>query len=1011
MSHEKSNDNDLQDRLLDRALHEVVGGETPPDLSERILATRRKDAKQVVSLASNEQARGTLSSRALVASVVVAACLLVGAMLPSLQPFRNVAVRPQPRLLEKEPADVSWEARDESKSLKRSLTSSIVGQDKEEKKNGTGGLGAKDSVQVESLPALESPPVIHPELQVWEDLIKRRERFAKPTSSEGPSQPSRKLGLEGLIDEAGGSTLSKESSEKKVIPFYAMGSGQKKAARRGSGNVRPSRGGRGAGGYGGEIDGYGGEMGGYGGYAGPGQVESYARSAVKSGSPFNKQSDSQGAGLRGLHREVSRELEEKIAKYNHQAENLGSVEASTSNTVLNTMVNDVRKIQAEIIKAKEEMVEIAVNREISEQQARSPMALESAIAKELDKDPMIANYKSEVFTLLQQLRQGKATNGKTSGATIKRLEAQLKQVQQEASQYRQQTEIELRKSLRSAPNAARAVADADFRKRRAVLLKNIAELQERYEVSVAKIEQKSSSNSKLAILQAEIEQLRAAEKAMAQGLLERGMNPEEGTGPGTAGDQYTRIYENPFVEAVGERAVSTFSIDVDTASYANVRQFLMKAGQLPPPDAVRIEELVNYFDYDYSPPTGDTPFAAHVEVAGCPWHAGHRLVRVGIKGREMATDRRPQSNLVFLIDVSGSMNHEDKLPLLIEGMKLLARDLGENDRVAIVVYASSEGLALPSTRGDQKAAIFGALNKLRAGGSTAGGAGIKLAYQIAKDNFIEGGVNRVILATDGDFNVGVTSPGALEQLAETNAKETGVFLTVLGFGRGNLNDAMMEAISGKGNGNYHYVDNRSEAEKVLVAEMADTLVTIAKDVKIQIEFNPAQVAAYRLIGYENRMLETEDFNDDKKDAGEIGAGHTVTAIYEVVPAGQATEDPAVDPLKYQTPAKSKLTNDAGALEELLTLKLRYKQPDGDKSTKVEFPITDEGKAFAEATDDFKFASAVASFGMLLRSSEHRGTTSYSAVQEIAQDGTGKDKHGYRAEFLQLVHQAKALAGE
>ena len=493
---------------------------------------------------------------------------------------------------------------------------------------------------------------------------------------------------------------------------------------------------------------------------------------------------------------------------------------------------------------------------------------------------------------------------------------------------------------------------------------------------------------------------------------------DRGQGPAASGNRYTRIYENPFLAAEGEQAVSTFSIDVDTASYANVRQFLMQSGQLPPPDAVRIEELINYFSYDYTPPTDDTPFAAHVEVAGCPWHSEHRLVRVGIKGHEIANEKRPQSNLVFLIDVSGSMNQPNKLPLLVEGLKMLTRELGEDDRVAIIVYASSEGLALPSTRGDQQDTILAALEKLRAGGSTAGGAGIQLAYKIASENFIEGGVNRVILATDGDFNVGTTSTAELERLAESNAQETGVFLTVLGFGRGNLNDAMMEAISGKGNGNYHYVDNRAEARKVLVEEIAGTLVTIAKDVKIQIEFNPAQVAAYRLIGYENRMLETQDFNDDKKDAGEIGAGHTVTAIYEVVPAGVKKETPKVDPLKYQLRAEvaapseaAPRLRDGATSDELLTLKIRYKQPDGDKSTKLEFPITDNGQPFAEATDDFKFASAVASFGMLLRHSEHSGNASYGAVSEIAEESLGKDLHGYRAEFLQLVRQAKVLAGE
>ncbi len=414
----------------------------------------------------------------------------------------------------------------------------------------------------------------------------------------------------------------------------------------------------------------------------------------------------------------------------------------------------------------------------------------------------------------------------------------------------------------------------------------------------------------------------------------------EGTGAGLCGDQYTRIYENPFVKAVGGDAVSTFSIDVDTASYANVRQFLMDMRQLPPPDAVRIEELVNYFHYDYAGPAVDdpAPFAAHVEVAGCPWAPEHRLVRIGVKGREIARDHRPPSNLVFLVDVSGSMDEPNKLPLVVDGLRQLTRELGENDRVAIVVYASSEGLALESTRGDKQQVILAALDRLKAGGSTAGGAGIQLAYQIAEDHFIPGGTNRVILCTDGDFNVGVTSTGELERLVAQKAKDTKVFLSVLGFGRGNLNDAMMQTIADRGNGNHHYVDNLREARKVLVEEMTGTLVTIAKDVKIQVEFNPAQVAGYRLIGYENRMLRTEDFNDDTKDAGEIGAGHTVTALYEVIPAGKPVGTPAVDKLKYQ-PSRE-ISEDAAsstASGELLTLKMRYKEPTGDVSRKLEWP--------------------------------------------------------------------------
>jgi len=493
----------------------------------------------------------------------------------------------------------------------------------------------------------------------------------------------------------------------------------------------------------------------------------------------------------------------------------------------------------------------------------------------------------------------------------------------------------------------------------------------------------------------------------------------QGTGPGLSGDQYTRIYENPFIKAEGGDAVSTFSIDVDTASYANVRQFLMQMNTLPPPDAVRIEELINYFDYDYAGPKADdeAPFAAHVEVASCPWKTDHRLVRIGIKGRELDRTKRPQSNLVFLIDVSGSMDESNKLPLVLYGLEQLTRELGENDRVAIVVYASSEGLVLSSTRGSNQQAILAALEQLKAGGSTAGGAGIQLAYQIAEDNFIKGGTNRVILCTDGDFNVGVTSTAELERLVEKKAKDTGVFLSVLGFGRGNLNDAMMEAISNHGNGNYHYVDNRSESRRVLVEEMTGTLVTIAKDVKIQVEFNPRQVAGYRLIGYENRMLRTEDFNDDTKDAGEIGAGHTVTALYEVGPAGQKVDVSPADDLKYQptdnpTAGKpSEVGKSADVSGELLTLKMRYKAPEGDVSKKLEWSVTDGQQGFTAASGDFQFAAAVAGFGLLLRDSQYKGNLTFAAILELAQGGTGDDKRGHRAEFLEMVKRAKALRKE
>lgn len=694
-------------------------------------------------------------------------------------------------------------------------------------------------------------------------------------------------------------------------------------------------------------------------------------------------------------REVSRLLREKMNEYHTLNAEIGGTASPIASAELNQTITEARQIQAEIINNKQELVDQTVNLELIRKQTSSTTAMERAVVAELDQDPKLANYKAEEEAVAQQIRALKANARNGTVAQVKRLSETLADLQQEAYKYRLQTEQEIRSAIKRAPSEMLDLAMTEHVARRRYLEANISKLKKQYETKVAAMQQFGDADSKLALLEAEIEQLQRLER---------------GRGPGKSGDKYARIHENPFVKAIGEKAVSTFSIDVDTASYANVRQFLTQSGQLPPPDAVRIEELVNYFDYDYTPPTDDTPFAAHVEVAGCPWKAGHRLVRVGIKGREIETDHRPQSNLVFLVDVSGSMNEPAKLPLLVEGMKMLTRELGENDRIAIVVYASSEGLALPSTRGDQQDKILSALNNLRAGGSTAGGAGIQLAYEIAEKNFIKGGVNRVILATDGDFNVGMTGEGPLTEMAEKKAKNSGVFLTVLGFGRGNLNDSMMESISNAGNGNYHYVDNTTEARKVLVAEMAGTLVTIAKDVKIQVEFNPAQVTAYRLIGYENRMLKTEDFNNDKKDAGEIGAGHTVTAIYEVVPAGQTIDTPAVDPLKYQQ-SRAKPSSDADTSEELLTLKLRYKQPDEDVSTKLEFPITDEGQSFAKASDDFKFASAVASFGMLLRHSQQQGITSYSAVEEIAQDGTGRDKHGYRAEFLQLVRQAKQLAGE
>ena len=483
---------------------------------------------------------------------------------------------------------------------------------------------------------------------------------------------------------------------------------------------------------------------------------------------------------------------------------------------------------------------------------------------------------------------------------------------------------------------------------------------------------------------------------------------DHGRGPGLGGDKYLPIVENPFKEVKSE-PLSTFSIDVDTASYSKVRMYLMQQGVLPRPDAVRIEELVNYFTYEYAPPSGDQPFAAHLEVAECPWAPAHRLVRVGVKGKEIQRDQRPTSNLVFLLDVSGSMDEPNKLPLVKHGMKLLVDQLGENDRVAIVVYAGAAGMVLDSTTGDRKQVILDALDRLHAGGSTNGGEGIQLAYQAALDHFVRGGVNRVILCTDGDFNVGVTGTDQLVRLAEQNGK-TGVFLSVLGFGMGNHNDAMLEQISDKGNGNYAFIDTEAEARKVLIEQMTGTLITIAKDVKIQVEFNPQRVAAYRLIGYENRILAAQDFNDDKKDAGEIGAGHTVTALYEIVPAGAegGVAIPPVDELKYQHKSQP---NEVAGSGELLTLKMRYKQPDGDTSSKLEFPLRDEGRRFGQASKDFRFAASVAAFGMLLRDSAHKGNASYAGVQEIATEAASGDTSGYRDEFLKMLAKAKELAGQ
>jgi len=477
-------------------------------------------------------------------------------------------------------------------------------------------------------------------------------------------------------------------------------------------------------------------------------------------------------------------------------------------------------------------------------------------------------------------------------------------------------------------------------------------------------------------------------------------------------EQYDQIIENPFRPVNEQHARSTFSIDVDTASYANVRRFLTR-NMLPPPDAVRIEEMVNYFSYDYPQPEGEIPFSVNMEVADAPWKPSHRLLRIGLKGLEVDRDERPASNLVFLLDVSGSMRASDKLPLLQQAMKMLVRELHENDLITIVTYAGNAGLRLDATPGDQQDKILQAIDSLSVGGSTHGSAGIKLAYEKAVENFIDEGTNRVILATDGDLNVGVTQDDALVNLIKDKAA-SGVFLTVLGFGTGNLKDSKMEKLADNGNGVYAYIDSRREARKVLVEQISGSLVTIAKDVKIQIEFNPAEVQSYRLIGYENRLLAREDFDDDTKDAGEIGAGHTVTALYELVPAGaDVKEQRGSGELKYQKTDKPETKKpedltDAAATGELLTLWLRYKQPDADKSRKLEFTLKDRGQKFNRSSQDYQFAAAVAAFGMMLRGSEHRGSMSYSAIEEIAASAAGKDPRGYRMEFVDLVRKASQL---
>ena len=462
------------------------------------------------------------------------------------------------------------------------------------------------------------------------------------------------------------------------------------------------------------------------------------------------------------------------------------------------------------------------------------------------------------------------------------------------------------------------------------------------------------------------------------------------------------VIDEPGFAAVANKPLSTFSIDVDTASYANVRRFLHD-GQLPPADAVRIEELINYFHYDYPDPAAGEPFSIVTDMADCPWAPTHRLVHIGLRSKPVATANLPPNNLVFLLDVSGSMGSADKLPLLKKAFSLLTDQLRPQDQVSIVVYAGAAGMVLPPTSGSQKTKILDTLSRLGAGGSTAGGAGIQLAYKLARENFVEAGNNRVILATDGDFNVGVSSDGELVKMIEKQ-REAGVYLTVLGFGTGNLKDSKMEKLADRGNGNYAYIDNLLEARRVLVEQMGATLLTVAKDVKLQIEFNPAQVKAYRLIGYENRRLRDEEFNDDKKDAGDLGAGHSVTALYEVIPAGSDEALPGVDPLKYQQTAARP---DAGSSDEVLTVKLRYKPPEESKSRLLTRVLAKPADG-AGLSEEFRFAAAVAEFGLRLRDSAYKGEADYDRAFESVRQTLGSDDDGRRSEFLSLIKTAKKL---
>jgi len=465
-------------------------------------------------------------------------------------------------------------------------------------------------------------------------------------------------------------------------------------------------------------------------------------------------------------------------------------------------------------------------------------------------------------------------------------------------------------------------------------------------------------------------------------------------------EEYSRIVESGFLEVI-KNPLSTFAADVDVASYANARRFIMR-DQLPYKDVVRTEEFINYFKYDYAEPDDDQPLSINLEYSDCPWNTTNRLIHIGLQGKRLKKEEQKPSNLVFLIDVSGSMKSPEKLPLLKRAFKMLVDQLKSDDQVAIVVYAGAAGLVLPVTSGSEKENIKNAIDALEAGGSTAGGAGIELAYKVAKKNYIKGGNNRVILATDGDFNVGISSSSELVRFIEKK-RDDGIFLTVLGFGMGNYKDYRLQELADRGNGNHAYIDNILEAKKVLVHDLTATLFTIAKDVKIQVEFNPAKIESYRLIGYENRELKDKDFEDDTKDAGEIGSGHTVTALYEVVPAQDSSSDKYE--LKYQ---ETRIKKDADKTDEVLTVRIRYKEPEGKKSKVISAVLKGEPIDVSKSSNNFRFSAAVAEFAMLLRDSEYKGDASLASVDHLAKSALGEDAFGYRKEFLNLVERVSVL---